>query len=315
MFSLPFSTERTVEIDAPAERVFDFLGDFENWPTWSPWLIQERECTYRAEKLAGRPGHFQAWEGQRIGSGKMKLIEAKRHELLSYELNFLKPWKSRSQVQFELEDKLQSTRVTWKMQGTVPVFLFFMRKMMSAWVGNDYDRGLSMLKDQLENGHIHSQVEVAGDVHRDGFFYYGIRRTCKISEIGPMMTHDFEEIAQLSEQQKLAHPDWVVSLYHKFDLVRGECEYTSGFAYKNPVEFKRKPKQYDTGKIGSHLAIRVDHQGAYKHLGNAWSTAMSVQRAEKKKLSKKIPMYEIYTNDPKDTKDADLRTEVYLPLQ
>ena len=36
------------------------------------------------------------------------------------------------------------------MEGTLPIFLFFMKKKMSAMVGSDYERGLAMLKELLE---------------------------------------------------------------------------------------------------------------------------------------------------------------------
>ena len=39
------------------------------------------------------------------------------------------------------------------MEGTLPVFMFFMRRKMSSMVGKDYERGLAMLKQVVESGH------------------------------------------------------------------------------------------------------------------------------------------------------------------
>jgi len=56
------------------------------------------------------------------------------------------------------------TRVTWSMQSSLPFFLFFMRKSFENFVGMDYDRGLRMLKEQLESGKISSRIDLADDV-------------------------------------------------------------------------------------------------------------------------------------------------------
>lgn len=37
------------------------------------------------------------------------------------------------------------------MEGTLPIFLFFMKKKNSTMVGSDYERGLAMLKEVLED--------------------------------------------------------------------------------------------------------------------------------------------------------------------
>ena len=181
MFSLPFSLGRSKKIDVPIQDVFKMVGDFSSWRTWSPWLCQEPECPVQ---ISGNPlekGHKQEWNGKRIGSGEMILDELKADQLLRYELIFTKPWKSKSEVSFEFVAEGGSTILTWKMKGSVPILLFFLRKMMATFVGADYERGLSMLKELLETGKVLSEVKFRGLASQDGFYYYGIRRSCELS--------------------------------------------------------------------------------------------------------------------------------------
>jgi len=53
-----------------------------------------------------------------------------------------------------LIDDGDQTKVTWTMNGCVPIFLFFMIGMMKAWIGMDYERGLMMLKELAEKGKV-----------------------------------------------------------------------------------------------------------------------------------------------------------------
>ena len=151
MLSLPFTVRRSIVIDKPLDAVFTLVADFNTWQHWSPWLSQEPECPVAIGGVPGRPSHEQSWNGKKIGSGRMELAEVVPGRTLGYELFFVKPWKSHSRAAFEFATEGQATRVIWSMEGTLPIFLFFMQKKMSTMVGNDYERGLSMLKTLMEN--------------------------------------------------------------------------------------------------------------------------------------------------------------------
>ncbi|NRA46208.1 MAG: SRPBCC family protein [Oligoflexales bacterium] len=310
MFSLPFSLSRSTKIDLPIQDVFKMVGDFATWKAWSPWLCQEPECPVQISGSPLERGHKQKWDGKRIGAGEMFLVDLKADQLLTYELNFTKPWKSKSDVSFEFIAEGASTILTWKMKGTVPIFLFFLRKMMASFVGADYERGLSMLKEFLETGKVLSETKFRGVVSRDGFHYYGIHRNCQLTQIGPAMEEDFTKLHKLIEAKKIPDPEFVCSIYHKFDMVGGRCEYTCGFAYQNPIETDSQDN-IDHGRVEAHHAIQVDHKGSYKHLGNAWVTAYSCQRSDRKKILKGIHPYEIYLNEPGKVPDAELETQVF----
>ncbi len=164
MFSIPFNIEKSIEINKSKTEVFQFLGNFMNWPNWSPWLSQEPDCDFSVEGNPGAISHKQSWSGAYIGAGNMVINEVKENQFIGYDLEFLKPWKSKSKVEFVLTEGKgpESTLVTWKMIGSLPFFMFFFKKMMHALVGNDYDRGLSMLKEHLETGQVNSKVIKVG---------------------------------------------------------------------------------------------------------------------------------------------------------
>ena len=311
MFSIPFTVEKSTTVNKSLADVFASVSDFKTWREWSPWLCQEPSCPVTVEGTAGEVGHSQAWDGDFIGSGKMVLAAATPNESLDYELTFLKPWKTHSKVGFRFRSAGDQTEVTWWMRGTLPFFMFFMKKMMSAWVGADYVRGLGMLKELLDSGTVQTRTDVQGVVDRNGLHYAGKRRSCSLAEVGPAMEKDLADLAKMVEGSKLPTPKDVFSIYHQYDPVKGKCEYTSGFLYESKPD---AVSGLETGTLPNHKALRVDHLGPYRHLGNAWSAAMGCVRS-KHKRNKSVPMYEVYGNNPHEVPEDELKVEIFVPVK
>ncbi len=147
---------RSQEIDRPIASVFEVVRDFHQWPKWSPWLIADPDC-----KLEARNDWY-SWEGEICGAGRMDVVGEVENESITYDLQFLKPWKSRADVKITLTRKKEKTEVTWTMDGSLPFFMFWMKKAMACFIGMDYERGLLMLKDLLEKGEVPSRLNFRG---------------------------------------------------------------------------------------------------------------------------------------------------------
>jgi predicted transcriptional regulator YdeE/uncharacterized protein YndB with AHSA1/START domain len=311
MFSIPFHLDRSVVIDRSPAEVYAAVSDFATWPRWSPWLCQEPDCPVDITGEVGTAGHGQAWDGDLIGAGNMQISEAVQDARLDYDLLFLKPWKTRSKVGFSFAPEGDGTRVTWWMQGSLPFFMFFIKKITMTMVGGDYVRGLNMLKEYLETGEVPSGVDVRTAAERGAFHYVGRRRSCKFADIGPTMEEDLTALGRLKDEGALPAPERILSLYHKWDLVGGTCEYTTAFAYASA---QAAPAGLDAGTLPAHRALQVAHRGAYRHLGNAWAAAMGCARS-KYKLNKGLPMYEVYLDSPHEVDEAELEVELHIPVK
>ena len=314
MINLPFDIEKTILINKPSSEVFSYIANFENWPSWSPWLRQEPECSFRVKNPAGKVNHRQEWEGKYIGSGTMEIESIKPGEAIYYNLHFMKPWKSQSKVSFELSKKDADTLVTWTMKGSIPVFLFFMKRMMSALVGSDYKRGLAMLKERLEEGEVHSKVVRVGKVDQNSFHYIGLENTCEIENIGPTMESDFQRLTQFRDSKDIDKNHSTFCIYHDFDFVKEKARYSVCFGYEKELDIEPEGDVY-IGELPNHKALQYNHIGAYKHLQNAWSAVMGSARVDKLKTSKDLKPYEIYSNDPREVAESEIKTEIYVPLR
>ena len=312
MFTVSFNVEKSITIKKNSSDVFSTISDFSTWSNWSPWLALERDCPIERGGDVGKIGHWQSWNGEKIGEGKMELKAISGKSYLEYELSILRPMKSRSLVAFKIEGDEEQTIVSWSMVGQLPFFLFFLKKMMQVWIGSDYDRGLSMLKEWLETDKVESKIDYRDVVDKDGFYYIGLEHNSTITDMPELMKDDFNKLDQLIKNNKVASPDEVIAFYHVFDMANNKCHFTSALAYK------QRPLQVEglvEGKTSGHKAIQVIHTGSYQNLGNAWSAAMNYQRCHKLKANKKVSWYEKYINGPQEVSSGELKTEINIPVK
>ena len=300
---------KSITIDAPIDKVYGTLSDFHTWPAWSPWLICEPECEVNTRE----DGKYYEWDGKRIGSGNMSMASENAPNGMKCDLTFLKPWKSTSKVGFDLHEDGEGTKVSWSMDSSLPFFMFWMKKMMTAFIGSDYDRGLSMLKEYVETGKVRSKLDWKGVSQYDGCKYIGITRDSSIDNIGPDMGADFEKLwAAIGENKDNVAGD-SFSIYHKWDMVNRKVNYTAGIPVEDVPE--NVGNGISVGNIPASKVYTLRHTGAYNHLGNAWSTLVMMQRNKEFKAKKGFHPFETYVNMPGEVPDEELITDIHFGVK
>ena len=301
--------EQSISIKSDAEKICKTLTDFNHWSVWSPWLIMEPGVKI----TVAEDGKSYSWEGNRVGSGNMSIAKVDGNEHIEMNLQFLKPWKSKAKVAFDLKQEGESTKVTWLMDSSLPFFLFWMKKMMEAMVGMDYQRGLQMFKDFSEIGKVPSKLDFKGKNKYEGTKYIGITTECLNEEIGEHMKKDFSKLSDCQEDDKPENGKQPFSIYHKMDMVKGHTKYTVGI----PVE--KFPDNLDEGIIKGEIPsadiYSIVHKGPYKHLGNAWSAGYMMKQNKELKFNSKVAPFEIYLNDPNNTPEEEIETQICFPVK
>ena len=305
-----YSVSRSIVIERDPGSVFDTLADYNTWSTWSPWLCAEPDAKVTVSDNSNSVGSMYAWEGEITGAGELEHLQLEPGRSIRDEIRFKRPFKSTSSVGFDFEPAGDGTKVTWTMDGSLPWFMFWMKPMMESFIGMDYERGLSMLKEWSETGTILSDTQAKGVQSVGPFRMAGIKNQCDFSKIGQMMGQDFQRATDEFERHGVPVDKGAMSVYHKFNIKQMTMEYTCGFMVDQPVNIEG----VNNWEIPVTQALRVDHVGSYQNLGNAWSAANQIARYKKLKQSR-VGTFEIYRNDMSDTKPADLITEIYLPLK
>ncbi|RME89547.1 MAG: hypothetical protein D6766_14625, partial [Verrucomicrobia bacterium] len=170
-------------MNAGPDRIFRAIRDLEQWAEWSPWAILDPEIRVEVD---GKGDGFR-WAGPLAGSGTLQVRSAETGRRIEFELRFEKPWRSKATSVFELNPRSDRVEVAWRMQGRLPLYLFWMRGAVRAWVGLDYRRGLAMLKDWVELGRVPSRLEFPGARPFQGWHYVGARAECVLEEFGQAM--------------------------------------------------------------------------------------------------------------------------------
>jgi len=148
-----FRVERTATINAPPEKVFALINDFNRWPAWSPWEKLDPNMT---RTLGGAPagkGATYAWQGNKdVGKGRMEILESTPPSQVKIQLDFLEPFEGHNITDFALEPAGAATKVTWVMHGPSPFLTKLMQVFMDmdAMIGKDFEQGLANLRAAAE---------------------------------------------------------------------------------------------------------------------------------------------------------------------
>ena len=144
-----FRIERSTNIKAPPEKIFPLINGFHQWEAWSPWEKIDPAVKRRYSGADSGKGAVYAWQGNKdIGQGRMEIIESTPSSNVVIKIHFIKPFDAHNTIEFTLERRGDTTKVTQAMYGSSPFIsklmgLFF---SMDEMVGEKYEEGLASLK-------------------------------------------------------------------------------------------------------------------------------------------------------------------------
>lgn len=147
-----FRIARSTIIAAPAEVVFAQLNDFRRWARWNPF---EKPDPAMRKTYAGAPAGVGAtfhYVSDKVGEGRMTLIESRPYERVAIRAEFIKPMAATNTIEFTLTPVPEGVSATWAMSGDQT----FLGKAISLFVnmdrmvGTQFEQGLAELKEVSE---------------------------------------------------------------------------------------------------------------------------------------------------------------------
>jgi uncharacterized protein YndB with AHSA1/START domain len=152
-FLLPstFLVQRSIDIDAPAKKIYDLVVEPRKWSEWSVWTRRDPAMKI---KYSGPPfgmGAKWSWESRKEGSGSMELTRVEPDRAVEYAL-VLADFNMRSTGALRLEPAGSGTRVTWSNAGDMGgnPLKHYIAAAMDRMVGPDFEGGLANLKALAE---------------------------------------------------------------------------------------------------------------------------------------------------------------------
>ena len=144
------SLERSIVVNASAEKTYEQINTLKNWEQWNPFLKMDPQSKISYNNIPSGPGATYTWAGKKTGEGTMTILNTTPYSSVKFQLEF--KGQGLSQSEFRLEESGATTKVTWAFSSSIGnnpftrVFWTFGTKMM----GDAFDSGLNDLKTQAE---------------------------------------------------------------------------------------------------------------------------------------------------------------------
>jgi len=294
-----YRIERSMEIEAARETVFEQVRLFKNFTNWSPWHFMDPNMKISIEGTDGEVGAVYKWDSNNedVGKGYQKIVAANSGRL-DYEVDFgLGP----SPSYFLIEGDSQKTKITWVIDMHLP---FGMRAGgmltdLNTYVGKDYENGLANLKKYCEalNPKTYRGFKVLV-AERPVAYYFAMREVVDLQNVPQFLESHFPRLIQASEKadaKMIGHPN---GFFWSFDTVALKTDMAAA------IQLEKQTKATDSIQVFSFSgkSLMIEYLGDYAKTGEA-HLAMDEYMAEKK-LQSIPPVMEEYVTDPVQEPDT-----------
>ena len=150
-----FHAEKTVTINATADKIFPFINSPKTWSDWSAWNTKSHPTLkYQYEGPISGVGATSIWTDDSMKNpGKTVITQSMKNKAISYTLSM-----GGQEMQGEIilttnPQNPQHTDVTWKLGGDIGnniiVRYFYAAGQVKLWIEQDFQTGLLNLKADL----------------------------------------------------------------------------------------------------------------------------------------------------------------------
>ena len=303
-----FRARRSLEIDAPLDSVFATIQDFKSWPAWSPWLMHEPETRIVYSDNYQSEGGYYSWDGKVVGAGKLTHLEIKSGVSIRQQIEFVRPFKSVSQVNWEFEAGESGTVVSWEMIGRMPFLFRFMAKKMTPMIERDYDLGLALLAGHMNPAAPHPEMEFIDSEDLEPFNYWAIPCNGNLRQLEAARRTSIEALQNKGgDEVGLA-----LTLYHHLDPLASQYQAEVAVPVGNSTPLSNYKRHEFKG--GQYFKMTLRGDPCFLPLG--WYALHSHCRMHKIKIDASRPSIEIYLGDVTHISDGNqFMSSLYIPIQ
>jgi effector-binding domain-containing protein len=220
---------------------------------------------------------------------------------IAYHLHFMEPWESESDGYVRIkESESGAVEAAWGFQGEMPfpfnIFMLF--SSMDEMIGPDFERGLALLKEIIEN----EKAAIERFEVQKGIFpaknYASIRNEVPFSEMQNFFQNSYAQIQQGIQIKRLRVTGAPAGLYYSWDMQHMKSDMAAAF----PIRGNLKTDDIQMIHIPAQTAYRIDYYGRYEGLYHV-HLALGYYLNENG-LKMKMPCIEEYITDPATEPDT-----------
>ncbi|HZR37203.1 MAG TPA: GyrI-like domain-containing protein [Nevskia sp.] len=315
--------QRTERIQAPPSQIFAAVNGFRQFDRWSPWAHKDPQMKVR---ISGPPlgvGAHYEWSGNKeVGSGSQEIVASTPYSQVKTRLMFA-GFDRPSMATFDLDQNGEVTRVTWSLDvplGSNPIAHYF-GLLMDRQVGPDYERGLTELRGMTESG---SKVDFAAlqaqlvDVQPQTYAYVSGSTATDPAAIAKALAAAYAKVGAFMSASGLKQAAQPIAITRRWDPKANVYEFDAGIPVDKadataPDMVKGKPGEVKIGHTYAGTALKAEHRGAYQDMGKTYALIDAYKTAYA--LQDNGLSWEQYVSDPGKTPQAQLLTDIYVPVK
>jgi len=152
-----YKVSRSIEVNAPAEEVYEQVVDLKKWRAWGVWFKRDPNMQVEYAGPERAIGMKSVWTSETQGNGQMEITQLKFNKEVVYDLYF-PDMDLRSEGRVVITEKEGGVVVEWSDSGDVgnnPLNRYFVL-FLDGMLGPDFEDGLSNLKTIVENPVVNS---------------------------------------------------------------------------------------------------------------------------------------------------------------
>lgn len=311
---LPVSAEVSSEIEIALEpsRVFPMVASFRDREAWDPWVAMDTTTVVTIESKQGYEGSTYAWEGERLGTGKMEVFYVKENEEIK-SLLWFGDMDEPAIVQWTFEPTDGGTHATWAYsQNTTYPFSRLGMVIGKAMLKKSFDTGLASLKEFLEKNP--PMISPLGPITigtQQPFIALAVKRSGKVEDLAEAFEGLFEMVMEEVEKQQLQITGPGFARYTEYDEATGMISFMAGFVVGTPGSQSGEvlPVSCDEMKV-----VQAVHTGPYEDF--AVSYGLLEKYIEENGLVTTGESFEFYTvSMPMEPDPARWQTLITYPLK
>ena len=149
-----FDYEKSVQINAPVDSVWEHVNSLAGIDSWSPWNDYDPQMKKEWSGTDGTVGATQKWESdsENVGHGEQTIANIEAPHLIETDIHFISPFDSKAKSFVKLDEVNGGTRASWGFESEMPYPMNLMLVMMDmdAAMDKDFGTGLNKLKKLCE---------------------------------------------------------------------------------------------------------------------------------------------------------------------
>lgn len=298
--------ERYITVNAPAEKVYEYLSKFENFNKWSAWNRHDSSLVNTITGVDGTLGAVNSWKGDpdQSGQGQMKITSLEINQEIEHEIKFLSPREMSAKSEFDLHESNGQTKVTWKFELRTPRpwNIFNIMSSMDRKMGKDFEDGLRNMKADIEKGGAITKPKKTYEVIPTNYpatTFITFRQKVKWKDIPVFYSSNAPRVFEAIRQAGLS-PFFPACLFYTWDVNNQETDMAIGIPVVNADGFRSD--SFEVVQVPASKALYADYFGPYDQSMDAYGAIDKYLATHG--LEQKYPIIEQYYNNPQLEKDS-----------